>query len=113
NQIDDLALLVPEQRLERVNILAEALIQQAHNLRRFSSQEDLGEFPRRLPVFLRAGKSAHPAGHIVIAEVQNAEGERGRLARDPRGEPGASDRQTLPSRLQAVVILALNIVTVD
>src|SRR5215218_11383672 len=91
--IEDAALLVPEERLERVGYVSEVAVEHPHGLWQVAVLEGLAGLGDQSLIGLRLLQGGNARVEVVIPEVENAEDERSRLAGQPGSDPRLADRQ--------------------
>ena len=84
NVIDNAPLLVSEQRLERVDRTAKALIEHSKNRWNIGPREHLVQFLHRLVVGISLGAFPYAGTERVISHVQDSESESIAFLRNTR-----------------------------
>src|SRR5579884_1957556 len=110
--VHDAALLVAEQRLQRIGRSAEVLVERANDSRNIGARESLAQILYCALIGLFSGEFSHACAEGVISHVQNCKGEVPALLRDARTHFRPADNELHLARDERLIVGRLNAVTV-
>ena len=106
-------MFIAEERLQGINILAEVFVQETNDFWGVGPRKSLGEFPRDSRIGRFVDEFPHATSDVVAPEIENAESECRRLARNLRGKPSPPHGQLHLPGFMAGVILTFRRVAIN